>query len=64
VIYVTPTPYYSRVAADGKYRIDNVPPGHWVVATWQRRRRFQEVRAGVKVSADQPVVQDLSLKAK
>ncbi|HSV16109.1 MAG TPA: hypothetical protein VLI90_17745, partial [Tepidisphaeraceae bacterium] len=64
VIYVAPTPYFSRVAADGSYKIENVPPGHWVVATWQRRRRFQEVRAGAKVSADQPVVQDLSLKAK
>jgi plastocyanin len=64
VIYVTPTPFYSRVDADGKYQIDNVPPGHWVVWTWQRRRRFQEAHEGVKVQAGETVVQDLALLKK
>jgi plastocyanin len=64
VIFVAPSPYFSRVTPDGKYEIDNVPPGHWVVATWQRRRRFREANLPVKVMTDQPVVQDVVLQSK
>ena len=42
VVYVAPTPYTSRVDEKGRYRIENVPPGKWMVKTWQRRRRFLE----------------------
>jgi plastocyanin len=45
VIFVSPTPYFSRVNADSTYRIDGIPPGKWVVKTWQRRRRFKEASA-------------------
>jgi plastocyanin len=64
VVYVTPTPYFSRVGADGKYEIDHVPPGDWVIRTWQRQRRFPEIHLDVKVAGDQRLVQDLLLHRK
>jgi plastocyanin len=64
VVYVTPTPYFSRVDENGKYEIDGVPVGHWVVWTWQRRRRFQEAHSGQKVIEGQTIVADLELLKK
>jgi plastocyanin len=64
VVYVTPTPYFSRVDNNGLYQIDNVPPGHWVVWTWQRQRRFQETHAGVRIVEGQTASQDLVLLKK
>jgi plastocyanin len=62
VIYVAPTPYFSRVDRRGSYEIDDVPVGHWVVRTWQRRRRYPEAQVIVKVTEDQITVQDLALQ--
>jgi hypothetical protein len=62
VIFVSPTPYTSRVDDDGHYAIENVPPGAWVVKTWQRRRRFPEQTVPVTLGADAPVTVDLELK--
>lgn len=62
VIYVAPTPYFSRVDPDGTYEIDDVPLGHWVVHTWQRRRRYPELHPTVKVTEDQTTQQDLALQ--
>jgi plastocyanin len=45
VVFVSPTPYFSRVNPDSMYRIDAIPPGKWTVKTWQRRRRFKEASA-------------------
>jgi plastocyanin len=45
VIFVSPTPYFSRVNPDSTYKIEGIPPGKWVVKTWQRRRRFKEATA-------------------
>ncbi len=64
VVYVTPSPYFSRVDDSGKYEIDGIPPGHWVVWTWQRRRRFQEAHSGQKVIEGQSSVVDLELLKK
>ena len=33
-ILVFSHPYYAKAEADGKYRIDNVPPGTYTVAAW------------------------------
>jgi plastocyanin len=63
-IFVSPTPYFSRVEKDGKYEIRDVPPGHWVLTTWQRRRRFLEAQEGVKVVAGEACVKDVVLKKK
>ena len=64
VIYVAPTPYTSRVAQDGKYSIADVPPGIWLVKTWQRRRRFHELSVPVLVQADKPATVDLEMRRK
>ena len=40
VVFVSPTPFTSRVEPDGQYHISGVPPGNWLLRTWQRRRRF------------------------
>ncbi len=64
VVYVSPTPYTSRVDEAGHYQIDNVPPGQWTVKTWQRRRRFAELSIPVTVAIDKPATVDLELKKK
>jgi plastocyanin len=60
-VYVSPTRYTSRVEPDATYRIDGVPPGKWVVKTWQRRRRFKEATAPVTVEAGQAANVNLEL---
>jgi len=64
VIFVSPTPYTSRVDKTGHYEIKDVPPGQWVLKTWQRRRRFPEVTIPTQVPADKPVTVDFELKKK
>lgn len=64
VVYVSPTPYTSRVAEDGSYKIENVPAGIWVVKTWQRRRRFPELSVPVLIDPNKPATADLELRRK
>jgi hypothetical protein len=64
VVYVSPTPYTSRVDEKGHYEINNVPPGKWVVKTWQRRRRFPELTIPVDLAANKPATVDLPLEKK
>ena len=64
VVYVSPTPYTSRVKEDGTYRIEGVPAGIWLVKTWQRRRRFPELSVPVLVDASKPATTDLELRRK
>ncbi len=63
VIFVAPTPLFSRVDAAGHYEIANVPPGKWTLKTWQRRRRFPEVTTAVAVD-EKPVEINVELKRK
>jgi plastocyanin len=62
VVYVTPTPFASRIANDGTYKIENVPAGIWVVKTWQRRRRFTELSIPILVEGGKPITADLELR--
>lgn len=64
VIYVCPTPYFCRVDADGRYRIEDVPAGEYTLKTWQRRRRFPEQSIAIKVGPGQSVTADLDLHRK
>jgi plastocyanin len=64
VVFVSPTPFTSRVSEDGSYKIEGVPPGPWVVKTWQRRRRFPELSVLVLAAADKNVAADLELRLK
>ena len=64
VVFVSPTPFTSRVNEDGSYKIDGVPPGIWVVKTWQRRRHFPELSIPVLSEADKIATADLELRRK
>ena len=33
---MNPTPFVTRTAADGSYRINDVPAGHYELRTWQQ----------------------------
>jgi len=62
VVFVSPTPYASRVESDGQYRVPEVPPGNWVLKTWQRRRRFPELSLPITVEPDKSVNIDMELR--
>jgi len=64
VIYVAPTPYFSRVGPGGSYQIADIPAGTWALKTWQRRKRFPELTVLLNLTPGQPFVQDLELKRK
>jgi plastocyanin len=64
VIFVSPTPYFSRVDNDGNYRIENVPAGKWVLKTWQRRKRFAEQSVPLDVGTQKAVAANLELRRK
>lgn len=64
VVFVSPTPFTSRVEKDGRYKIENVPPGIWLVKTWQRRRRFPELSVPVLVEPGATATSDLELHRK
>src|SRR5882724_9805915 len=64
VIYVAPTPYFSKVEANGSYKIENVPAGFWTVKTWQRRKRFPEHSNLVQVKPGDTTKDDISLVKK
>jgi hypothetical protein len=55
VIFVSPTPFTSRVDPDGSFKIDNVPPGNWTLKTWQRRKRFPEQTTPLVIEANKSV---------
>ena len=64
VIFVSPTPYSSLVAANGTYKIDDVPAGIWLVKTWQRRRRFPELSVPTLLEGGKNATVDLELRKK
>jgi plastocyanin len=64
VVFVSPTPCTSRVNEDGTYKIEGVPPGIWLVKTWQRRRRFPELSTPVLSEAGKTAAGDLELRRK
>jgi plastocyanin len=62
VIYVAPSPYFSRVNPDGSYSMDHVPPGKWTLKTWQRRKRFPEQTVPLNLEQGKGASIDLELK--
>jgi len=64
VVFVSPTPFTSRVSEDGSFKIENVPPGIWLVKTWQRRRRFPELSMPVLSEGGKVAAADLELRRK
>ena len=64
VIFVSPTPYTSRVTEEGDFKIEGVPAGKWVLKTWQRRKRFPEQTVPLEVSAGKTTGANLELRRK
>ena len=64
VVFVSPTPFSSRVKDDGTYQIEGVPPGIWLVKTWQRRRHFPELSTPVLAEPGKTAATDLELRRK
>lgn len=61
-IFVSPTPYLATVGGDGRFAIENVPPGKYALRTWQRAARYLEAESVVEVRADQTTDAGLELK--
>ena len=55
-VFVARNPYFARVAEDGSYTIDNVPPGNYTIKVWhgtlQGEKAKVEVAAGASTSVD------------
>ena len=64
LMFVCPTPFFSHVADDGRYRIANVPPGNYLVKTWQRKRRYREQSRPIEIKAGDAVTVDWELRRK
>jgi plastocyanin len=66
-IYVVPTPYFAKSAADGRARLLDVPPGGYDARVWHPRMRAEPEKIGkpVTVAPGDPgqVAFVLSLKA-
>ncbi len=62
MIFVSPTPFFSRVNPDATYRIEGITPGKWLVKTWQRRRRFKEAAAPLSAEAGASTTINLELR--
>ena len=48
VIFVAPSPYYTRVAKDGSFTIAGVPPGEYQLSIWCERLPVKTVKVEVK----------------
>ena len=55
-VFVARNPYFARVAEDGSYTIDNVPPGNYTIKVWhgtlQGEKAKVEIAAGASTSVD------------
>jgi plastocyanin len=62
IIFVAPNPYASAVTPDGTYKMEGIPPGHWVLKSWQRRRRFPEVAIPVSIEPGKTITAAVELR--
>lgn len=58
-IVVLQNPFFALTGADGRYKIDNVPPGSYSVAVWQAK--LKAAPKPVAVDAAKPAVVDFVL---
>jgi plastocyanin len=42
IIFVTPNRFFARVGADGTFKIDQIPAGHYEISIWQERCAVQK----------------------
>jgi plastocyanin len=59
VVFVLDNPYFTKPAADGSFRIDDVPPGEYTVVAWHERA--QPTSRQVVIAAGQATVVDFSI---
>ncbi len=38
-IVILPNPYFAKTGNDGKFKIDNIPPGQYTLKTWHEKNR-------------------------
>jgi high-affinity iron transporter len=53
-VLVSPTPYFAVCRADGRFRLDDVPDGRYVLNVWHEMGRGTSRK--IEVQGDQPVV--------
>lgn len=58
-VVVMPNRYYARPDHDGRYRISNVPPGHYTLVAWHKTAGF--FRKAIDVATDQTTTADFLL---
>ena len=64
VIFVCPTPFFARVGPQGDFEIAGVPPGKYVLKTWQKQKRCPELSVNVRISAGKSTHVALEMKRK
>ncbi len=50
-VFVAKTPYFAKVAEDGSFKIDNVPPGKYTVKVWHGTLKGDKAKVEVKPGA-------------
>lgn len=59
-VFVAKTPYFAKVAEDGSFKIDNVPPGKYTVKVWHGTLKGD--KAKVEVTAGGTAKVDFNVK--
>ena len=54
-IIVADSPYIAVTGADGSFKIDNIPPGDYILEVWQERLGSQRVKVSVEAGGDTEV---------
>lgn len=53
-------PFFATVGADGKYRIEGVPPGTYTLKAWNERKKTRPQK--VQVKPDETVRREIELR--
>jgi len=59
-VFVAKNPYFAKVAADGSYSIDNVPPGKYTIKVWHGTLKGD--KAKIEVAAGGSATVDFTVK--
>jgi len=64
IIYVCPTPFFTTVGNDGAFSISAVPPGDYILKTWQRTPRYSEQSQPITITEGKTTVVHLQMSRK
>lgn len=59
-VFVAKTPYFAKVAEDGSFKIDNVPPGKYTIKVWHGT--LKGAKAKVEVAAGGTATVNFNIK--